>query len=182
MALTDILAAITASTDEKISMLRKEHKDALSDLRTATEADVERIEADVTERKEAKKTALRTKTTLHAESLLKNAELNEKQKQLNTFYTALVKHLSTLPAKQLEPLFKEWLKNVPADATIHPAEAHADALKAVAKDHKIGATIKAQGGFIAAKGATELDYTFETVVKEQIRPQSELHASQALFA
>ena len=182
MALTDILAAITASTDARIMALRKEHKEALTEMRTATEAELETMQADITERKDAKKEALRTKTTVHSESMLKNAELNTKQQQLDAFYSALVAHLGKLPAKQVEPLLKAWLKDVPEGSTIHPAEVHADAVKALAKDFTIGEPCKAQGGFVASTGATELDYTFETIVKEQIRPESEVTISQTLFA
>lgn len=182
MAFDDILAAITAHTNEKITLARKEHQVKLSAVRQKNEDDLEDLQKQITEQKEAKKIAMTLKASAKAESIVKNAELSTKQDLLEKFYAAVSVAMGKLDDTALTKVFQKMLSSLPSDGTIHPAKNNVKLLEKLAGTTKIGEPIDANGGFIFVSTTQERDCTFESVTRHTIRPSSEVTVAHNLFS
>lgn len=184
MALQDILEAITAQADQQIATSRSEHQKRVSHMREAAERNHAKKKQDVATHKEKKKTQMKMKAEVHGETMRRNTVLQKKRELLDRLYSKVTDQLAALPDDKVEPLLRACLKNISAKGTIHPSEAHAALLKKIAPSEQftIEKNVKAKGGFIFSSAKTEQDFTFEHLVQEWLRPQTELDVSHNLFA
>ena len=91
--------------------------------------------------------------------------------------------MAELPEKDVETLMHVCLKKISQNGTIAPAKNHESLLKKIApsEQFKICNTINATGGFVFSSETQEHDFTFEHIVAEYLRPQTELNVSKTLF-
>lgn len=184
MALADILAAIIAQTDQKITEARTEHQKSVTKMREESERKASGFKQQLQKQKEQKKQQLHAKAVAHGESKMRNATLEKKQELLDRMYEKVAKELGSLSDSEIEPLLRACVKQIKAKGVIHPAEKHANLLKKIcpSEQFRIEGKAKASGGFLFVSEKQEEDYTFEHLVQETLRPQTELETAQALFS
>jgi len=184
MALQDILAAITAEADLQIEEARAAHHKELSGLREESERRIAGKKQEIAKQKERKKTQLTAKANAHAQVQKRNVILKKKKELLDQTYAKVIERLSELPDKDVEPLLRACVQLIKIKGEIRPSEKHVNILKKLCpKDQfKIGATIKASGGFLFVSEKQEEDFTFEHLVEHVLRPDTELEISKTLFS
>lgn len=184
MALQDILNAISAQADQQITDARATHQKALTQMREVSERSLATKKQEIAVQKEQKKIQLKAKAQAHAESAKRNAVLTKKQELLDRLYAKVTAELSTLPEAKVEELLRSCLKKISQKGTIHPSKKHAAALKKLApsEQFKMGDATDACGGFLFISDKQEYDLTFEHLVEEMLRPETELSISHELFA
>lgn len=127
---------------------------------------------------------MKRKAELHAESNRRNAVLRKKHELLDRVFADAVEALSGLSDKETEALLGHCLKTIKNKGTIMPSKKHEALLKKIAKDDhfEFGKHIDASGGFIFESDKTDRDFTFENIVREMLRPKTELSAAISLFS
>lgn len=183
MALADLLAAIRAAADQKISEARSEHQKMMTELKEANERELSKVKTQLNKQKEERKTSLRAKTVTHATQQKNALILKKKRALLDQTYAAVLEELKSLKPDKLETILRLCLKEVSTKGTVHPASAHKDLLKKLApsEQFKIGDTIDSVGGFRVVSAKQEYDYTFEHLVISVLKPQTELETAHTLF-
>jgi len=183
MALQDILDAVTAQANQQISKARTEHQKTVSELLESAERNQARKKQEMGVQKEKKKAQLRLKAESHAQSLRRNAVLKKKRELLDSLYEKIADELAKLPDEKVEPLLRACMKSISAKGSLFPSEQHAGLLKKIAPSEKfeIQKPIKAKGGFLFASKTQEQNFTFEHLVEEWLRPETELEVSKTLF-
>lgn len=184
MALQDILDAIIAQADQKIADARSQQQRELTAKREETERRISKKKQEIAKQKEEKKEQLMQKAKTHASMRERNAELLSKQEQLDVLYSSVVDELGKAPDGKVEDLLRACLKQISEDGTIHPSKKHEDLLKKLApsEQFKMGSTIESAGGFRFESKKQEFDFTFEHLVHDVLRPQTELETAHTLFA
>jgi len=111
MALQDILAAISAQADQKITEARTLHQKHLTQVREVSERNLAKKKQDIALQKEQRKAQLKAKAENHAVMIKRNALLKKKQELLDQMYNQVGEKLALLPEKKLEPLVRACLKS-----------------------------------------------------------------------
>ncbi|PIR48327.1 hypothetical protein COU80_05145 [Candidatus Peregrinibacteria bacterium CG10_big_fil_rev_8_21_14_0_10_55_24] len=183
MALADILVAISSHADQRIAEARTVHQKHLTQLREASERAIAGKKQSIAQQKEQRKNQLKAKAENHAAMVKRNALLRKKRELLDSTYAAVTEKLSALPPNTVEPLLRACLKSIRGKGIIHPARKHADLLKRLADSAQfsMGEPIDAAGGFLFSSLKQEQDCTFEHLISEVLRPQTELEVSRSLF-
>ena len=182
MAIDDILAAIAAKADQKIQQARAASKKHTTELREKHEREKHALKQSVAQQKEGRKTQLRAKVENHNAVMLKNAKLTKMQELLDRVYEETIEQVAGLSDDKLETLMKHCLKGISGKGVIHPAKNHKALLsKLIDSSMSLGDEIDAKGGFIFVSDTTEQDYTIEHLVKEILRPKTEMEISTMLF-
>jgi vacuolar-type H+-ATPase subunit E/Vma4 len=183
MALQDILNAITAQTDLQITEVRTAHQKKLTEMRESSERAHAKKKQEIAQQKEQRKLQLKAKAEAHAQSLKRNALLTRKQALLDKLYGKVVKDLAALPEKDVEALLRTCLKKIGQKGTIAPSKKHEVLLKRIApsQQFKMEKGTDAAGGFMFSSEKQEYDFTFEHLVSEYLRPETELEVSHTLF-
>jgi len=86
MALQDILAAISAQADQKITEARTLHQKHLTQVREVSERNLAKKKQDIALQKEQRKAQLKAKAENHAVMIKRNALLKKKQELLDQMY------------------------------------------------------------------------------------------------
>ncbi len=82
----------------------------------------------------------------------------------------------------MESFLGHCLKSIHVKGTIHPSKASEAILKKLAGDKfEMGKMIDAAGGFVFVAEKEERDCTFEFLVREALRPSTEVEAAHTLF-
>lgn len=183
MALQDILEAITAEADRKISEARAAHQKNLSDMRDSSAENVRQKRKEITEQKEQKLLQMRRKAETHAEMLKRNKVLSAKHDLLDKLFADVTKKISSLPEKEIEPLLRSLLKSIKVKGEIRPTKHHKDLLTKLApsEQFEIGSTVEGEGGFVFVGSKEEADLRIDSLVESVLRPESELSAITSLF-
>jgi vacuolar-type H+-ATPase subunit E/Vma4 len=182
MPLQDILNAIVAQTDQKITEERSAHQKKLSAMREASERSLSTKKQDLALQKEKKKAQLHAKAEAHADAVLRNALLSKKRELLDQLYSKALTELSSLPDEKVEPLLATFLQKISAKGSIIPSDNHLKLLKKLVKDGlQVEKPVKGAGGFLFVSNLQEQDFTFEHIVQEWLRPKTELNVSKKLF-
>lgn len=184
MALQDILDAIIAQADQQITSARSGHQKRISEMREAAERSQAKKKQDLAMQKEKKKAQMQLKAQAHAETSKRNTVLQKKRELLDQLYSKTLEQLAALPDDKVEPVLRTCLKSITTKGTLHPSEAHAALLKKIAPSEQftMGKPVSTKGGFIFSSPKAEQDCTLEHLVKEWLRPQTELDVSQKLFS
>lgn len=182
MALQDILDAIVAEANRRIDEARSAHNRQQSDRKEQHRQAVSDLRQSLDQSKDEKMTQLKAKAESHAQNLVQNGTLREKQSILDDLYAETLSYLSSQSDNDLEPLVRGCLERITGEGTIRPAKKHVSLVEKLAKGKTIGEPLDCMGGFVFESSKSDEDYTFETLVHQYLRPQTELHVSSQLFA
>lgn len=182
MALADILQAITAEADAQIAEVRTAHDVRMKELKASQTKALADARLQAQHRRDSQ--------LQHAQMLAKNQAamhsrhvlLALRQEKLSAVYESVVEMLARQPEAEIERFLQSLLKDLPADGVIFPSAPHADIIKKLARGHEIGEPIAAsKGGFRYAGLKQNRDCTFEFLVREILRPETEITAASSLF-
>jgi len=152
-------------------------------MREASERSLAKKKQEIAVQKEQKKTHLKAKAQAHAESAKRNTVLLKKQELLDRLYAKVTAELSALPENKVEELLRTCLKQISQKGIIYPSKKHAAALKKLAPSEQftMGKESDASGGFLFVSDKQEYDFTFEHLVEEILRPETDLAISHEIF-
>lgn len=183
MAIHDILTAITAEADRQIAGLRAQHERTVADAKAKAVAELERLTAELEAQKRQKCDQLLRKTKQRADQLKRNAVLRRKRAMLDAVYASVLSAAAKQADDAFEPLLRACLTKARA-GEIRPAARHEALLKKLVAGHThftMGEPIDAQGGFLCVSKTQEHDFRLETIVRDILRPRTELAVSDKLF-
>lgn len=183
MALQDILAAITAQADKRITDARTEHQRALTQLREESERRLAKKKQELAVSKQERMKQLENKAHTHALTQKRNLVLSKKKDLLDRTYEEVVTTLCAMNDKDIEPLLRACIQQIKNKGVIYPSAKHADLLKKIcpSEQFKMEKPTDAKGGFLFVSDKEEQDFTFEHLVEHVLRPHTELQVSQTIF-
>lgn len=187
MALSDILSKIDQETADKIAQLKKEFEEKMAKLKRENEARQKKIDEKMHEKVEENSKKIIEKTESLAQREAKNQLLEAKRKIIDSALTQAVEELSQ--SKDYESILANILKKTPLDSddiVIVPAKgkesATKKAIKESGKEYFLSDKSEdIQGGFILKTAKIEIDNSFETIIKEQLREDLEIKLHKLLF-
>lgn len=183
MALTHIRQAITAEADATIKELATEHAAAVASQKDAHKQGLQNLRTSLQQQKTQKLHQLRSRAEGHANMLTRHAVLGRKQEILNDLYASVAESLAQQPEADLEKMLRNWIDTLPEGGKILPAKPHAALLKKLCgSKYELGDPILATGGFRYVGKKEDRDCTFEFIVKEVLRPETEISVAAQLFA
>lgn len=183
MALTHIRQAITSEADVTIKGLAADHAATVQSLNDAHKQAMQTLRTSLLQQKTQKLHQLRSRAEGHAGMLTRHAVLQRKQEILNDLYTSVADSLAKQPEAQLEKMLRSWIDTLPEGGTILPAKAHAAVLKKLCgSKYELGEPVHARGGFRYVGKKEDRDCTFEFIVQEVLRPETEIAIATQLFA
>lgn len=182
MALSHILAAITAEADHQIAEATTAHKASLKALAEHHASALHVIAESVQRKKKDRIQQLRQRAEDHTSLLRRHAVLDRKQRIVDEFYDSVIRELSAMSPSQAEKLMTGWAAQLPEGGKILPSKKHEAIVKKIAKGRECGPTIDAKGGFRYESEREDRDYTYEFLVKEILRPATEISVAQQLFS
>lgn len=183
MALSHILHAITAEADADIRALRQKHDDLLRSLDADHASALSALRHDIAQKKTERLHSLRSRAEGHINMKKRHAVLQRKQHILDALYADTARALGSLPTATLEKLMTTWIKGLPKGGVIRPSTVHTALIKKICGDsHTTGTPLKdASGGFVYESETMDRDYTFEFLIRELLRPTTEIDAAHQLF-
>ncbi|UPA22719.1 hypothetical protein K8942_00710 [Candidatus Peribacteria bacterium] len=183
MALTHIRQAITSEADATIKRLAADHAAAVQSLNDAHKQSLQALRTSLLQQKTQKLHQMRSRAEGHAGMLTRHAVLQRKQEILNDLYTSVAESLAKQPEADLEKMLRNWIDTLPEGGTILPAKPHAALLKKLCgSKYELGDPILATGGFRYVGKKENRDCTFEFIVQEVLRPETEISIAAQLFA
>lgn len=181
MAFHHILQALTSDADARIAAARTAQRAAIDAARADAEnATLDRLAA-IRAECERKKKNMERQVTAHAHMAARQAALAAKHRLVEDTYAKALEMLAGLDAKQTEALLSRLLASCPDGGVIRPAEPHAALLKKLAGNREIGDAVKASGGFVFVSDKAERDCTYDSLVRDVLRPATELDVASTLF-
>jgi vacuolar-type H+-ATPase subunit E/Vma4 len=182
MAIQDILGAIVEDADKRIAEVQSAHKKRMKEMRDESEQITQRKRQQIIDQRDQKKRQLKEKAESHARMLHSKAILSAKQDYMNKVYSEVLASLVNLPKDKLETLLKKCLGQIKSKGTIHAAKEHEALIKKyVPEGCDMGKAIDAKGGFRFVSEKEEHDFTFEFIVNELLRPQTEVKVAHDIF-
>ncbi len=178
MPFHDLLNAIVSQTDADIARLKDEHIRRLDALKQETKNWITQREQDFVTRAGERKTELLAKAEAHAFQERRRKVTQYKRDLLDAVYQKTVAALTALPAPKTEQLLRNILESIPGTGVIHPTAAHRSILKKLVSDARftLGEDTAGSGGFLFRGEREERDCTYESLVKNTVRPRTEMHA------
>lgn len=181
MALSHILAAITAEADAQIADATAKHRATLSAMDERHAAAVKDMTSAIQQKKQERMQQLRRRAQDHTDMLHRHAVLDRKQRIIDDFYEAAIRDLAALPATETEKLLTGWVRHLPKGGRILPSKAHEAIVRRIAQGHDVGPSIDAKGGFRFESDREDRDYTYEFLVTHILRPATEISVASQLF-
>lgn len=182
MALQDILDSITGDADKRIADAAADHKKRMKDMREESERSINRKRVQIAEQRDQKKRQLKEKAESHARMTRTKALLARKQEYMDKLYADVLDALAKLPKDKAETFLEKCLSSVKSKGVIVPAKAHEAALKKMLPAGcELGKAIDSAGGFRFVSDKEERDFTFEFLVNDLLRPQTEVRIAHELF-
>lgn len=186
MALQDILDKISQQTEEKLKQLATQFENEKKRLAEENDRKKGKISEDMEKKVEDNQRKIMEKAETLAERETKNQILTAKHKVLEEALEEAANKLSK--AENYEEILAGMMQKIQIqdDAVIIPArgkeEATKKALQKSGKSFSISeksANIK--GGFILQTDTLEIDNSFETIIKNQLRSELEIKLHKLLF-
>jgi len=187
MALSDILEKIGKEAREKIDQLEKEHKEKIDQLEKEYKEKQKEIDEQIHKKVEENTKKILSKAENLAEIERKNQLLKAKREILGEALEQAVQELSKL--ENYEEIVTNMLKKTELkseNTVVVPAkgkeEETREAIKNSGQNYFLSeksANIK--GGFILKTDKIEIDNSFETIIKEQLREDLEIKLHKLLF-
>ena len=186
MSLQDILVKILSQAKETAEGIIKEAK-------TQVELEIIALQNQgVKDQKcEEEKTDKKIQKALQkAESLARmegrNQVLAKKQESIDLILALVLKSLATLPAKEYEQLLAGMMQSLPqTTGIIHPAVGKENstkgAIKLAKKEFQVEESKKIEGGFILLSEDADIDFSFETLIYQDLRLELEKYIATQLF-
>lgn len=183
MALQDIVTAITAHADREVAALRSAHERVVHALHAQHQDALNTLRSSLSERMEARKAQLISKTKAHAMIDRRNRIASAKQDLITVVFAETLGMLSTLPDGDIKPLLQACLQRIKGKGMLHPSKRHEALLRTLASSEQftIGTSSDAAGGFLFVGTRSEADFTLEHIVHGLLRPRSELDIGRLLF-
>lgn len=182
MALQHILDAIVNDADKRIQQTSTETKQRLKDAREASEKRLADARQKIADSVDLKKRQLKEKTLSYALMKKRKVMLEQKQAYMNDLYQLVLEKLAELPKDQVEKFLETCIAALPAKGTILPSKTHEAMLKKMLpKTLEMGPAVESRGGFIFSSDTLESNFTFEHLVKNVLRPQTEVTVANDLF-
>ncbi|MDA1060761.1 MAG: V-type ATP synthase subunit E family protein [bacterium] len=187
MALQNILDKIKQETSKKLEELEKEFKEKKKKLEEDNEKTKKGIDEDMHNKVEDRKKKIIEKAETLAEREGKNKMLKSKRKLIDE---ALEEAISALiKADNYETILTDMLKKIDINeenTVIVPARGKEEVTKKAIKESgkKFFLSEKSSdigGGFILKTDKIEIDNSFETIIKNQMRDDLEIELNKLLF-
>jgi len=187
MALQDILDKISKETSKQLEELEKEFKDKKKKLEEQNEEAKKGIDENMHNKVEDRKKKILEKAETLAEREGKNKMLQAKRRLIDT---ALEEAISALiKADNYEEILTDMLKKVEIkdeNTVVVPARGKEESTKNAIKNSgkKFFLSEKSSdigGGFILKTDKVEIDNSFETIVKSQMKEDLEIELNKLLF-
>lgn len=181
MALSHILAAITVEADATIAAATRAHAAAVKDMADAHERAVQTIRSTVKHQKNERMHQLKKRAEDHTDMMKRHAVLQRKQELLDEFFGKVTKALAALPVAETERLLSSWVAKLPKGGTVIPSKIHEPILKKIIGDREMAPAMEGAGGFRFVSEKEDRDYTYEFLVKNILRPDTEIEVAGQLF-
>lgn len=184
MALRDILSAIIRDADQRIKQAKSDHDAVAAQKQADHKKALDRVHTSVEQLKQQKMHSIREKAQSHARLYRSKLLLQKKASLLDALYELVLHELSTLDAKETEEFLRESLKRIAAiGGTVHPTYAHREVLaKLAGKEFQIGDGVSGVGGFLSTSENEEQDFRYDFIVREILRPLTDIASAAALFS
>ncbi len=186
MALEDILEKIKKETDEKLAKLEKEFSDKKKKLEEDDEKRRREIDANLNDKIEEKSAKILEKAETLADRESKNKLLEAKRALIEDYLDKAIKQLSE--SANYGDMLAEILKkaNIEGDAVVIAASGKEtvtkEAIKTSGKSYFLSdKSENIQGGLIVKTDKVEINNSFETIIKEQLREDLEIQLHKILF-
>ncbi len=187
MALTDILDQIKKEAEKKIEELKKDFEDKKTKLEKEQEDKQKEIDGSIHERVEIKSKRILEKAENLAQQEAANALLKAKRQVLEDAFEKAIEALKD--SDKYEDILTSMLKkaNIEGDDTVViPAQGKEEqtknAIKNSGKSYFLSEkSTDIKGGFILKTSTVEIDNSFETIIKEQLRDDLEIKINKSLF-
>lgn len=181
MAFHDILRALDAEARARVATAQNAARSAMAEARARSESATAESIASIERSCERERADLERQATARSHMLERQAVLKAKHDAMEKTYGRALERLASLDDEAAAPLLRSLLGACPDGGVIRPTEAHAALLKKLANGREIGATVKGTGGFVHESASSERDCRYETLVRDILRPATELRVADALF-
>lgn len=186
MALVDILEKIEKDTTSKIAELEKSFEEKKKKLEEESEKQQKEIDENMNQKVEEKSAKILEKAATLAAMEAKNQLLQAKRKIIEA---ALENAIETLVnSDKYEEILSSMLKkaDIDGDVEVVPAKGKEDSTKKAitssGKNYSLAdKSANIQGGFILKTEKIEIDNSFETIIKKQLREDLEINVHKLLF-
>lgn len=185
MALHDLLQSIVHEADQQIAAAKEAHAARLQSMTTEHTAALERFRKTTNDRLQQKKRSLREKAESLGRISAGKMLLEHKNAALDALYETVLKELLALPKDELKAFFTRCLGQMEdAEGTLHAAPEHEAVLRTLAGPSlKVGEPLKGtKGGFTVSTAKREWNFTFEFLVRQALRPATDIAIASRLFA
>jgi len=186
MALVDILQKIEKDTASKIAELEKSFEEKKKKLEEESEKQQKEIDETMNQKVEEKSAKIIEKATTLAAMEAKNQLLQAKRKIIEAALGNAIEAL--VNSDKYEDVLSSMLKkaDLEGDVEVVPAKGREDSTKkaitASGKNYSLSdKSTNIQGGFILKTEKIEIDNSFETIIKKQLREDLEINVHKLLF-
>lgn len=186
MALSDLLEKIEQDTVVRIADLEKQFQEKMQSLEGANTARQKQIDEEMHVKVDERSKKIIEKAENLAERESSNKLLAAKRSVIDEALDAAVEALAT--AENYEEILTDMLKaaDLPEDTVVVPAKGKEDltkkAIKASGKKFFLSdKSAHISGGFILKTEKVEVDNSFETIIKSQLREELEIKLHKLLF-
>ncbi len=181
MAFHDILRALDADADARISAARKAKQESVARSREQLEhAASEKLSTIATDVDREKK-RMERQIVAHTQMNGRQASMRAKHGLMEQSYAKALDALAGMNAAKTEEFVKRMIDACPEGGTIRPAQPHETLVKKLSGKRAIGPSVKSCGGFIHETETADRDCTYETLVRDILRPATELAVASTLF-
>lgn len=187
MALSDILEKIKKEAEAKVAELEKEYKAKIDDLEKANQEKQKDIDEEMHKKVEENNKKIIAKAENLAEIERKNQLLHAKRQIIEEALESAIEELSSLDNYEevvTAMLGKAELKG--DNVVVVPAKGKEDVTKSAiqgsGKNYFLSEkSANIAGGFILKTDTVEIDNSFSTIVKEQLREDLEIKLHKLIF-
>jgi len=188
MPLIDILERIKKETDEKIALLEKEFKEKKAKLEEDNKKCEQAIDEDMHQKVDEKSKKILEKAKTLAEREGKNMLLQAKRQIIEETLEEAIDKLAC--SDKYAGIVTDMLKAASLDGeniVVIPAKGKETETKAAIKDSGQNYFLSdkskdMRGGFILKTDKVEIDNSFETIIKSQLKQELEIKLHKLLFA
>ena len=187
MALTDILKKIIEENEINLAKIEKDFEEKKKSLKEKYEKQQKRINEEMNKKIETHSVKILEKAETLAEMESKNKLLQAKRSILEESLTKTIEQLTK--SDKYEQIITDMLKKTDIkgdDVVVVPAKGKEtetkNAIKESGKNYFLSEKSAAiSGGFILKTSKLEVDNSFETIIKNQLRESLEIEMNKLLF-
>lgn len=189
MALSDILQKINDEAGKKAAFMKQVADDEIAKIKEEAAVKAEEKRKAVIEKADEKTRSVLEKAEVLAKMEGRNKLLSEKRQVIDEVYAETGKELSHLSGAELSKILVSMLKKaskmMPKGHLTVAAGQKTEVEGAVSKAG-VNYTVRDEssdvdGGFVVSDGKQEINLSFNYLLKNQIRPKTELDIAKTLF-